>query len=73
MVARRDIEPGELVFTDSPAVIGPDNSSLPLCLTCWRRVTGQWRINQGSKQVFCHNFLDILINLMESDHLAGVT
>ena len=36
MVAKRDIGPGEEIFRDSPAVIGPDNSSIPLCTVCWR-------------------------------------
>ena len=36
MVAKRDLEPGEVIFTDQPAVIGPDSNSLPLCTVCWR-------------------------------------
>ena len=36
MLAKRDLEPGEVIFTDQPAVIGPDSSSLPLCTVCWR-------------------------------------
>ena len=36
MVAKRDIAPGEVIFHDSPAVIGPDNSSVPMCTVCWR-------------------------------------
>ena len=36
MVARRRVLPGEQVFRDTPAVIGPDNSSVPLCTVCWR-------------------------------------
>ena len=36
MVAKRDLEPGEVIFTDKPAVIGPDSNSIPLCLVCWR-------------------------------------
>ena len=32
MVAARDICPGEVVFTDQPAVVGPDNSAIPMCL-----------------------------------------
>ena len=36
MVAKRDIRPGEVIFQDSPAVIGPDNSSVPMCTVCWR-------------------------------------
>ncbi|XP_023348143.1 protein msta isoform X2 [Eurytemora carolleeae] len=38
MVAARDISPGEVIFTDQPAVIGPDNSALPMCLVCWRKI-----------------------------------
>ena len=36
MVAKRDLKPGEVIFTDQPAVIGPDSNSLPLCTVCWR-------------------------------------
>ena len=36
MVAKRDLQPGEVIFTDQPAVIGPDSNSLPLCTVCWR-------------------------------------
>ena len=43
MVARRDISPGEVVFTDQPAVIGPDNASLPMCLVCYKKVLGDYR------------------------------
>jgi len=42
MVAKRDIRPGEVIFQDSPAVIGPDNSSVPMCTVCWRKVTGEY-------------------------------
>ncbi|XP_040579878.1 SET domain-containing protein SmydA-8 isoform X2 [Lepeophtheirus salmonis] len=34
LVANRVIEPGELIFTESPLVIGPHHETKPLCLTC---------------------------------------
>jgi len=43
MVARRNILPGEVVFTDQPAVIGPDNAAIPMCLVCWRKVSGNYK------------------------------
>jgi len=43
MVARRDINPAEVIFTDEPAVIGPDNAAVPMCLVCWRKVTGLYK------------------------------
>merc|ERR1719348_2627352 len=42
MEARRDIHPGEVIFTDQPAVIGPDNNALPMCTVCWRKVSGSY-------------------------------
>jgi hypothetical protein len=36
MMAKRDIQPGEVIFTDEPAVIGPDNNAVPMCIVCWR-------------------------------------
>lgn len=26
----------QVIFTDQPAVIGPDNNALPMCTVCWR-------------------------------------
>jgi len=43
MVARRDVLPEEVVFTDQPAVIGPDNSALPMCLVCYKKLAGDYR------------------------------
>ena len=34
MVAVRDINPGEIIFHDQAAVVGPSSESLPLCLEC---------------------------------------
>jgi len=42
MEARRDIHPGEVIFTDQPAVIGPDNNALPMCTVCWRKLSGHY-------------------------------
>lgn len=42
MEARRDIHPGEVIFTDQPAVIGPDNNALPMCTVCWRKLAGNY-------------------------------
>ena len=50
MVARRDISPGEVVFTDQPAVIGPDNASLPMCLVCYKKVLGDYRSETINKE-----------------------
>ena len=38
MVATRDIEPGETIFQDTAAVVGPAAESLPLCLDCHSKV-----------------------------------
>ena len=46
MVARRDIKPGEVVFTDTPAVIGPDNSALPMCLVCYKKLRGDYKCSR---------------------------
>lgn len=43
MESSRDIHPGEVIFTDEPAVIGPDNNALPMCTVCWRKVSGHYR------------------------------
>ena len=34
MVANRDIHPGDIIFHDQAAVVGPDPGSLPMCLEC---------------------------------------
>lgn len=52
MVASRDIQPGEVIFTDSPVAIGPDNSSKPLCLGCFGKVNGSF-VCPGCKWPMC--------------------
>ena len=37
MVANRDIEPGEVIFQDRAAAVGPSESN-PLCLDCNAKV-----------------------------------
>ena len=34
MIANRDIHPGDIIFHDQAAVVGPDPGSLPMCLEC---------------------------------------
>ena len=36
MIAKRDVSADEEIFRDVPAVIGPDNSAVPMCPVCWR-------------------------------------
>ena len=38
IVASRDIEQGELIFCEEPLAVGPNHSSLPMCLECMRPV-----------------------------------
>ena len=46
MVASRDIKPGEVVFTDQPAVVGPDNAALPMCLVCYKKLSGAYKCSR---------------------------
>ena len=43
LVARRDIQPGELVLRDKPIVQSPYTKSLAQCLQCGRKVDGSYR------------------------------
>jgi hypothetical protein len=36
----RDIRAGEVIFTDVPGAVGPDNNPKPVCLTCYKRLPG---------------------------------
>merc|ERR1711874_424303 len=38
LIASRDISAGEIIFTDVPAAIGPDNNPKPVCLNCYKRI-----------------------------------
>ena len=40
LMAARDISAGEILFTDIPGAVGPDNNPKPICLTCYKRLPG---------------------------------
>jgi hypothetical protein len=70
MVAKRDIQPGEVVFTDEPAVIGPDNNAVPMCIVCWRYIlmvrsylqTSQPSLVLTTMQSNVHRLLEVNFN-----------
>jgi len=43
LVASRSIKAGEVVFTDSPLVVGPSAITLPVCLACYVPVDGSYK------------------------------
>ena len=40
LIAARDISAGEILFTDTPGAVGPDNNTKPICLTCYKSLPG---------------------------------
>ncbi len=38
LVATRDVDAGELLFVERPAVVGPLHETSPVCLTCFKKV-----------------------------------
>eukprot|EP00095_Tigriopus_kingsejongensis_P008810 maker-scaffold646_size120253-snap-gene-0.14 protein:Tk08810 transcript:maker-scaffold646_size120253-snap-gene-0.14-mRNA-1 annotation:"protein isoform b" len=42
MVAARDIQPGELIFSEEPLATGPNHNTKPCCLECMRKVDGSY-------------------------------
>jgi len=40
LMAARDISAGEIIFTDTPGAVGPDNNPKPICLTCYKTLPG---------------------------------
>jgi len=40
LMAARDISAGEIIFTDIPGAVGPDNNPKPICLTCYKSLPG---------------------------------
>jgi len=42
LVASRNIKAGEVIFTDSPLVVGPSAITLPVCLACYIPVDGSY-------------------------------
>jgi len=43
LVATRDMDAGEIIFADSPLLIGPKQITEPVCLACYRPVEGDYR------------------------------
>ena len=51
MVSVRDIQPGEIIFSDQAAIVGPSSESLPVCLECFALVRSteiQWSKSKRS-------------------------
>lgn len=42
MVAKRDIEAGDLIFYEDPMLTGPNHSITPSCLDCMKKVDGSY-------------------------------
>lgn len=40
LMAGRDIQAGEVIFTDIPGAVGPDLNSKPCCLSCYKKLEG---------------------------------
>jgi hypothetical protein len=40
LVATRNISAGELIFSEKPVASGPLHDTSPVCLACWRPVSG---------------------------------
>ena len=40
LIAARDICAGEILFTDTPGAVGPDNNPKPVCLNCYKSLPG---------------------------------
>ncbi len=43
LVASRDLQEGEVIFTESPLVVGPVANTLPVCLACYQLVDGSFK------------------------------
>ena len=40
MVASRDLQPGEVIFSEEPLAMGPSHEALPCCLDCMKPANG---------------------------------
>jgi len=47
LVAGRKIKAGEVLFTETPLVVGPSNISIPVCLSCYNPVDGSYKCESG--------------------------
>jgi len=43
LTASRDLQEGELLFTEPPLVVGPVATSPPVCLNCYGIVDGSYK------------------------------
>ena len=43
LVAARDLKEGEVIFTESPLVVGPVAVTQPVCLACYALVDGSFK------------------------------
>ncbi|KAG7175062.1 SET domain-containing protein SmydA-8-like 3 [Homarus americanus] len=46
LVATRDLEVDDLILTEAPLVLGPKQETEPICLGCYRRVSGKYRCSR---------------------------
>lgn len=44
MVASRDLKAGDVIFKDDALVVGPKTITEPVCLGCYKRVDGSYRL-----------------------------
>lgn len=49
MVASRDLKAGDIIFKDEALVIGPKTITEPVCLGCYKRVDGSYRLVMHTK------------------------
>lgn len=48
LVATRDLSVDDLILTEAPLVLGPKQETEPLCLGCYKRITGNYRCSRCS-------------------------
>jgi len=42
LVATRDLKPGEMIISETPLVIGPQATTVPVCLACYKPATSKY-------------------------------
>jgi hypothetical protein len=63
----RDIRAGEVIFTDVPGAVGPDNNPKPVCLTCYKRLPGL--IYRYRSTIFMvHQYIFYKVEQLEKNH-----
>ncbi|XP_064097941.1 SET domain-containing protein SmydA-8-like [Macrobrachium nipponense] len=46
LVASRDLEVDDLIITEAPLVLGPKQDTEPVCLGCYKRISGNYRCSR---------------------------